>query len=104
MKHILHKLIYWYVERRCGGALHCYEYGPRGRYVEAMTDIEYPSLHQPCNIVRDWHLLVELQRRCHKRLAEATTSTDDEKLRDLYQQCADHMESRFALRRLEELE
>jgi hypothetical protein len=40
MRHLIHKLICWYL-RRAGGAFHCYEYGPKGRYVVLMRDSDY---------------------------------------------------------------
>lgn len=42
MKHLIHKTICWYL-RRCGGAFHCYAYGPNGRYVKLMTEEEYAN-------------------------------------------------------------
>ncbi len=41
MIHAIHKLIVWYLRRRCGGVFHCYNYGPSGRYVVLMTDDFY---------------------------------------------------------------
>jgi hypothetical protein len=40
MRHLLHKAICWYL-RRAGGAFHCYNYGPTGRYVVLMTEDQY---------------------------------------------------------------
>lgn len=40
MRHTIHKLIVWYL-RRCGGAFHCYQYGPQGRYVVLMNERQY---------------------------------------------------------------
>lgn len=40
MRHLIHKIICWYL-RKCGGAFHCYQYGPEGRYVVLMTDDDY---------------------------------------------------------------
>lgn len=40
MKNLIHKLICWYLNR-CGGAFHCYEYGPNGRYAVQMNDRQY---------------------------------------------------------------
>ncbi len=37
MRHIIHKLICWYL-RRCAGAFHCYAYGEAGRYVVLMDE------------------------------------------------------------------
>lgn len=42
MRHIIHKAICWYL-RRCGGAFHCYNYGPKGRYVKLMSEDEYAN-------------------------------------------------------------
>lgn len=44
MRHLLHKIICWYL-RRCSGAFHCYHYGDAGRYVVLMTDVQY-HVHQ----------------------------------------------------------
>lgn len=40
MRHALHKIIVAYL-RRCGGAFHCYPYGPKGRYVVLMNESQY---------------------------------------------------------------
>lgn len=40
MRHLIHKVICWYL-RRCGGAFHCYPYGERGRYVVLMDEQQY---------------------------------------------------------------
>lgn len=44
MRHVIHKLICWYL-RRCSGAFHCYKYGETGRYVVLMNDDQY-HVHQ----------------------------------------------------------
>ena len=58
MRHMIHKVICWYL-RCCGGAFHCYNYGPSGRYVAVMTEAEYAhhnkgknETHQPHQIAR----------------------------------------------------
>lgn len=47
-RNFLHPFIVWYL-RKCGGAAHCYKYGPKGRYFVLMTEDEY---HYYENIVR----------------------------------------------------
>lgn len=40
MRHAIHKIICWYL-KRCGGAFHCYNYGPNGRYAVMMNERQY---------------------------------------------------------------
>lgn len=52
MRHLLHKAICWYL-RRCGGAFHCYNYGPEGRYVKLMTESEYAQNAKQDRVLRE---------------------------------------------------
>ena len=52
MKHLLHKIICWYL-RRCACAFHCYSYGPEGRYAVLMNERQY---HRYTMIARDNHI------------------------------------------------
>lgn len=36
----IHGLICWYL-RKCSGSFHTYQYGPQGRYVVLMNEVEY---------------------------------------------------------------
>jgi hypothetical protein len=40
MKHLIHKLICWYLDR-CGLAFHHGAYGTQGRYAVLMTEDQY---------------------------------------------------------------
>jgi len=40
MKKMIHRLIVFYL-RRCSGAFHTFPYGPKGRYVVIMNEIQY---------------------------------------------------------------
>ncbi len=48
-KTLIHRLIGWYL-RRCGGAFHRNAYGPDGRYVVEMTELQYAH---HCALVQD---------------------------------------------------
>ena len=52
MRHLIHKLICWYL-RRCAGAFHCYNYGAAGRYVVLMTDDQYHAHQKTERVVRE---------------------------------------------------
>lgn len=41
MKKLIHKLILWYVVKKCGGTFHTGPYGENGFYIKAFTDKEY---------------------------------------------------------------
>jgi hypothetical protein len=40
LRNPIHRLICWYL-RKCGGAAHCYKYGPKGRYFVLMDEKTY---------------------------------------------------------------
>jgi hypothetical protein len=51
MRRAIHRLIVWYL-RKSGGAFHCFEYGPDGRYVAMFRDHEYGVAMRACKLWR----------------------------------------------------